>query len=196
MMQHVRELIAVKQLIAVSLTLFSVIDILGTIPIIFRLRKRLGGLQPMKTTAVASAILLVFLFAGSFLLEMFGITTTHFSLAGSLVLFLMGLEMVLNIQLFQLDTEELDQAHMTPLAFPIIAGPGTMTILLTLQAEYSLLHILLGLLGNMVVVYLVLRYVGWIERRLGREVVGILHRIMGIILLAMAIKIFRLHCAI
>ena len=182
------------QVAAVSLTIFSVIDIVGSIPLILKLRRRVGGLHPMRTTVAASVILLVFLFIGGYVLRMFGITTAHFSLAGSLVLFLMGLEMVLNVQLFKVDAEQLETAAMTPLAFPIIAGPGTMTILLTLRADYAVVNIVLGLLLNMLFVYVVLRYIGWIERRLGRLMVNLLHRLMGIILLAIAIKLFRLHC--
>lgn len=182
----------IKEIFSVSLVLFSVIDILGSIPIIIDLKRKKGSLEIGKTTLVAGLIMVVFLFLGESILRLFGVDTASFAAAGALIIFFLGLEMVLGIRLFK-ETVEDSPSSIVPLAFPLIAGAGTMTTLISLRAEYDQLSILAGIGLNLIFVYLVLRSAPWIERKLGHAGADILRKVFGIILLAIAIKLFRAH---
>jgi multiple antibiotic resistance protein len=181
-----------KEIISVSLILFSVIDILGSIPIIIDLRKRVGYVQSEKATLVAGVIMVAFLFLGESLLSLFGIDVESFAIAGALIMFLIGMEMILGIELFKPDPQgDASSSSIVPLAFPLIAGAGTMTTLISLRAEYAQANILIGIFLNLAFVYIVLKTSSWLERKLGAGGFNILRKVLGIILLAIAIKLFK-----
>ena len=158
-----------KEIISVSLILFSVIDILGSIPIIIDLRKKFGHVQSEKATIVSGVIMVIFLFVGKSILQLFGIDVSSFAIAGAIIMFLIGMEMILGLQLFRSDPEEAKSASIVPLAFPLIAGAGTMTTLLSLKAEYSTANILVGIAVNLIFVYVVLKTCGWLEQKLEKQ---------------------------
>ncbi|WP_038030648.1 MarC family protein [Thermonema rossianum] len=179
-----------KDVVTVSLVLFSVIDILGSIPIIIDLRKKAGELHAAKATLVAGLIMVVFLYYGDILLHFLGVDIQSFSIAGSIIIFLIGMEMVLGAHFFK-DTGDAKTSAIVPLAFPLIAGAGTMTTLISLRAEYERVVILIGIVVNLALVYIVLKASGWLEKRLGVAGANILRKVFGILLLAIAIKIFK-----
>lgn len=177
------------EILAATMVLFAIIDILGSIPIILDVKAKTGVLLPGKTTIVAYAIMLLFLFIGEPLLGLFGVDISSFAIAGSIILLLMGLEMVLGIQLFKHESEGGGGA-IVPIAFPLIAGAGSITTLLSLRAEYETINILVALSINMIFVYLVLRLTSVFERIIGPSGLHILRKFFGIILLAIAIRLF------
>lgn len=180
-----------KEIISVSLILFSVIDILGSVPIIIDLRKREGHIQSEKATLVAGIIMIAFLYLGKSILALFGLDVESFAIAGALIMFLLGMEMVLGIELFKPDASGSTSSSIVPLAFPLIAGAGTMTTLVSLRAEYSQANVLVGVVLNLLFVYIVLKTSGWLEKKLGAAGFNILRKVFGIILLAIAIKLFK-----
>ena len=181
-----------KEIFSVTLILFSVIDILGSIPIIINLRKKVGHVQSGKATLVAGVLMLLFLLVGKSILSLFGIEVEDFAIAGALIIFALGAEMILGIELFKPDPEaSTTSTSIVPIAFPLIAGAGTLTTILTLKAEYSQLNIAVGIIINLGIVYLVLKSTNWLERKLGKTGLDVLRRIFGIILLSIAIKIFK-----
>ena len=170
------------------LILFAVIDILGSIPIIVTLRKKVGQVQSEKATLVAGAIMIVFLFLGERILHLLGVDVQSFAIAGSFVLFFLALEMILGITLYK--EESPNTASIVPIAFPMIAGAGTMTSLVSLRAEFATINIIIAIVLNMVVVYAVLKNTERIERILGSGGLSILRKVFGVILLAIAVKLF------
>jgi multiple antibiotic resistance protein len=181
---------SLKEILSVTLILFAVIDILGSIPVIIELRRREGVIQSERATLVAAVLMIVFLFLGQEILKLFGLDFESFALAGAIIIFLVGMEMVLGIHLFQV-TPNSRSGSIVPLAFPMIVGAGTMTTLLSLRAAYALPNILMGILLNLVFVYLVLKASGWLEQKLGQAGTDILRKVFGVILLAIAIKLFK-----
>ncbi|MDQ3290699.1 MAG: MarC family protein [Bacteroidota bacterium] len=179
-----------KEILSVTLILFAIIDILGSIPIIIELRKREGVIQSEKATMVAGVIMIIFLFLGQEILKLFGLDFESFALAGAIILFLIGMEMVLGIHLFQSNPNS-KTGSIVPLAFPLIVGAGTLTTLLSLRAAYSLANILVGIVINLIFVYIVLKSSSWLERKLGDSGSDILRKVFGVILLAIAIKLFK-----
>lgn len=186
--------IHILDILSVFMVMFAVIDIVGSIPIIIDIKARGNKIQTMKTTIVSLLILTAFLFVGEALLKVFGVDISSFAIAGSFILFFLSLEMILGIELFKGSTPE--GASIIPLAFPLIAGAGSITTLLSLRAEYETLDILIALILNMIVVYFVLRTTKYIEKLLGVSGVTILRKIFGIILLSIAIKLFISNIAI
>ena len=181
----------ILEILASFMVLFAIIDILGSIPIILDIKSKTGAIFPGKTTLVAFGIMLLFLFIGEPLLGIFGVDISSFAIAGSIILLLMGLEMVLGVQLFKHDSEEgASSGAIVPIAFPLIAGAGSITTLLSLRAEYQTINILVALLINMIIVYLVLRLTTFFERILGPSGLHILRKFFGIILLAISIRLF------
>jgi len=170
------------------LILFAVIDILGNIPIIVSLRKKVGHVQSEKATIVAGAIMIVFLFVGESILNLLGVNVQSFAIAGSLVIFFLALEMILGITLYKEETP--NTASVVPIAFPLIAGAGTMTSLVSIRAEFATINILIAIVANMIVVYAVLKNTERLERILGIGGLSILRKVFGIILLAIAVKLF------
>ncbi len=180
-----------KQILSVSLILFSVIDILGSIPIIINLRKKVGHIQSGKATIVAGILMITFLLVGKGILNLFGIGVEDFAIAGALIIFALGAEMILGIELFKPDPDATASASIVPIAFPLIAGAGTLTTILTLKAEFEQINIAIGILLNLIFVFIVLKSTNWLERKLGKIGVDVLRRIFGIILLSIAVKIFK-----
>ncbi|OAQ38242.1 hypothetical protein A5893_15720 [Pedobacter psychrophilus] len=180
----------IKEILSVTMILFAIIDILGSIPIIIGLRQKAGGhIQSEKATLVSLALMIIFLFLGEGLLAIIGLDISSFAIAGSIVIFIIAMEMVLGINFFK---EEIPAAvSIVPLAFPLIAGAGTMTTLLSLKAEYNTVNILCGIIINLLFVYLVLKNSLRIEKLFGPTGLHILRKAFGIILLAIAIKMFR-----
>ena len=184
--------IELQEIVSAGLILFFVIDILGAIPIVLKLRSE-TGVDPVRTTGIATAILLCFFFVGQRVLSIFDIELEDFVITGAIVFLIIGLEMILNRQIFKIDTESMQYASIVPLAFPIIAGPGTFAVLLTLQAKYALSNIAIAVMANMAVVYIVLHNVTLVERLLGKIGIYMVHKMMGLILLSMSIKLLKRH---
>lgn len=183
---------SLKEIFSVTLILFSVIDILGSIPIVINLRKKVGHIQSGKATIAAGIMMILFLFFGESILKLFGIGVDDFAIAGALIIFAIGAEMILGIELFKPDPEaSTTSASIVPIAFPLIAGAGTLTTILTLKAEYTQANIAVGMIINLAIVYAVLKSTNWLERKLGKTGLDVLRRIFGIILLSIAIKIFK-----
>ena len=170
------------------LILFAVIDIPGSIPIIVGLRKKVGHVQSEKATAVAGVIMIVFLFLGESILNLLGVDVQSFAIAGSFIIFFLALEMILGITLYK--EESPSTASIVPIAFPLIAGAGTMTSLVSLQAEFAMINIIIAIVLNMIVVYAVLKNTERLERILGPGGLSVLRKVFGIILLAIAVKLF------
>jgi multiple antibiotic resistance protein len=179
-----------QDIIKVSIILFSVIDILGAIPVILQLKVRAGNIESERATLVAGIIMVVFLFLGESILGLFGVDLASFALAGAIILFLLGMEMVLGKTIFVPEADD-KSSSIVPLAFPIIAGAGTMTTIIALKSEFATPDILVGVLLNLVLVYVVLRSINFIERKLGKGGVNILRKVFGIVLLAIAIKLVK-----
>ena len=182
------ELINWRDIFTVSMILFAVIDIIGSIPIIVDLRSKIGHIQSEKATVVAAVIMIAFLFLGEEILKLIGIDANSFAVAGSFVLFFLALEMILGIRLYKEDNPT--TASIVPIAFPLIAGAGTMTTLLSLRAEYAKINIIFAIIIIVIVVYVVLKLSGKIEKILGPNGLGIIRKIFGIILLAISVKLF------
>lgn len=180
-----------KEIFSVTLILFSVIDIIGSIPVIIELRKKFVRINSLKITLVSGLLLFAFLFVGESILKLFGVDFQSFAVAGALIMFLLGFEMVLNIEIFKQDTRHELQSPIVPLAFPLIAGAGSMTTLISLNAEFAKLDIVAGILINLVVVFLGLHFSELIEKKLGSSGAIILRKFFGTILLAMAIKLIK-----
>ena len=177
-----------KEILTISMVLFAVIDIVGSIPIIVDLRSKVGHIQSEKATIVAACIMIAFLFVGEEILKLIGIDVNSFAVAGSFVLFFLALEMILGIRLYKEDNPT--TASIVPIAFPLIAGAGTMTTILSLRAEYEIANIIVAIIINVIVVYAVLKASGKIEKALGANGLGIIRKIFGVILLAIAVKLF------
>lgn len=178
-----------KQILSVTMILFAIIDILGAIPIIIDMRQRVGHIESEKASIAVLALMILFLFVGEELLNVIGLDIPSFAIAGSLVIFIIAMEMILGIKVFK--EEVSSTASIVPLAFPLIAGAGTMTTLLSLKSQYQTQNIIVGILLNTMFVYLVLKNVKWLERLFGNTGISILRKAFGIILLAIAIKLFR-----
>ena len=177
-----------KEIITATMILFAVIDIIGSIPIIIDLRKKVGHIQSEKASVVAMLIMILFLFLGTQILKLIGIDVYSFAVAGSFVLLFLALEMILGIQLYKDDAPE--TASVVPLAFPLIAGAGTMTTILSLKAEFYTINIVIAIILNMVFVYAVLKLSNKIERFIGKGGINVVRKIFGVILLAIAVKLF------
>ena len=179
-----------EELLTVTLTLFAIIDIVGAIPILVSLKSRIGEINPGKATIASGILMIAFLIFGSAFLKMLGVDVNSFAIAGSIVIFIMGLEMVMGIELFRQDPE-VRSGSLVPVAFPIIAGSGTLTTVMSLRADYGFYNILLGILVNLMAIYLVLRSINFLESKLGKSGLFVIRKFFGLILLAIAIKIFR-----
>ena len=172
-----------------STVLFAVIDIVGSVPIIIELKETSGSINELRTSLVSFGIMIGFLILGESILKLFGVTIEAFAVAGALILFAMALEMILGVRLFR-DEVTGKTANIVPLAFPIIAGAGTMTTLVSLKAEFAQINILLAIFINIIIVFIVLKLTRRIENLLGEGGIAILKKVFGIILLAIAIKLF------
>ena len=178
-----------KEVLSVTMILFAIIDILGAIPVIIQLRQKAGHIESEKASIAVLVLMIGFLFAGDELLAVIGLDISSFAIAGSIVIFIIALEMVLGVNFFKEEVPE--SVSIVPLAFPLIAGAGTMTTLLSLKSQYQTQNIIVGIIVNTLFVYLVLKNVQWLERLFGKTGLHILRKAFGVILLAIAIKLFR-----
>ena len=177
-----------KEIVTVGMVLFAVIDIVGTIPVVVDLRAKHGHIESEKASLVAGIIMIVFLFIGEEFLNLIGIDVHSFAVAGSFVLFFLALEMILGIRLYR--DEAIGSASVVPLAFPLIAGAGTMTTLLSLKAEFQTINIIAAIILNIILVYVVLKLSAKIEKMLGENGLGVIRKTFGVVLLAIAVKLF------
>ena len=184
-------MIDLKQIFSVTLILFSVIDILGSIPVVISILQREGRIQTEKATLISAVLMVSFLYLGQSILNLFGLDVASFAVAGAIVIFIVAMEMILGITLIKDDPGTTGSSSVVPLAFPLIAGAGTLTTILSLRAVYEELNILIGILLNLVFVYIVLRSSSWLERIIGNSGFAVLRRVFGVILLAIGVKIFK-----
>ena len=176
-------------LLTVTFTLFAIIDIVGSIPLLISIKEKQGGINELKATLLSGLLMLLFVFLGEELLKIFGLDVGSFAVGGSIVIFILGLEMVLGVEFFNPDTDP-RSGTLVPIAFPLIAGSGTLTTIISLRANYDKMPLLLGILINLVVVYVVLRSLKYIARLLGPAGLTAVRKFFGVVLLAIAVKIF------
>lgn len=183
-----------KEIISAFIVLFAIIDITGSLPIIIGLKDKGAKVSPPKVALISFVILVAFLFAGEGLLSLFGVDVHSFAVAGAIIIFIYGMEMTLGVEIMKNDGPA-SAANVVPIIFPLIAGAGVLTTLISMRAEYAMENIIVAIALNMLVVFFVLRYIDWVERVLGPTVIYILRKIFGIILLAMAVKLFTENIA-
>ncbi|MDB4767241.1 MarC family protein [Flavobacteriaceae bacterium] len=177
-----------KEILTASMVLFAVIDIVGSVPIIISLRNKVGHIQSEKASIVAGIIMVAFLFIGEEILNLIGIDVNSFAVAGALVIFFLAIEMILGITLYKDDEPE--SASIVPIAFPLIAGAGTITTLLSIRAEFYVENIIIAIIVNIIFVYFVLKSSRRIESVLGKNGLSVIRKVFGVILLAIAVKLF------
>ncbi len=177
-----------SEILSVTMVLFAVIDIIGSIPVVISLRNNVGHIQSEKATLAATVIMILFLFVGEGILKLFGVDVASFAVAGSLVLFFLALEMILGVRIYK--EAEPESASIVPIAFPLIAGAGTLTTLVSIRSEYETINIIAGILINAVLVYIVLKNTRRLEHVLGKNGINVLRKVFGIILLAISVKLF------
>jgi len=182
------------QLITVTFTLFAVIDIVGSIPLLISLKEKMGGIKSINATLISGALMIAFLYVGKPFLNVLGLDIRSFAVGGSVVIFLLGLEMVLGHEIFKGD-KDAQSSTMVPIAFPIIAGSGTLTTIMSLKANFEEVYILSGIVVNLVIVFVVLKSLNWIQKGLGEGGLLAVRKFFGVILLAIAVKIFSSNIA-
>ncbi len=182
--------VSINEIITVTFTLFAVIDMLGNIPVLASLRVKMGGeIRSFQATLASGGLMILFLFIGQQFLNILGLDVQSFAVAGSIVIFIIGLEMVLGIEFFKADGNA-KSGSVVPIAFPLIAGSGTLTTVMSLKANYFDINIMIGILINCIVIYIVLKSLKWIERVMGPNGMLVIRKFFGVILLAIAVKIF------
>lgn len=177
-----------REISSATMILFAVIDIVGSVPIVIGLRQKVGHIQSEKASVVAAIIMIAFLFIGEEILKLIGIDVNSFAVAGSFVLFFLAIEMILGVTLYKDEAPE--SASVVPLAFPLIAGAGTLTTLLSIRAEYQVINIIIAIILNIIFVYIVLKSSPRIARVMGRGGLSVIRKVFGVILLAIAVKLF------
>lgn len=182
--------LSIQEIVTATLTLFAMIDILGAIPIILTIRQKVNHIDSGKATIAAGGLMVLFLLVGERLLNLFGIDVSSFAVAGSIVIFIIAIEMILGIDIFRTDPEE-KSGSIIPIAFPIIAGSGTLTTIISLKAVYQMQNIVTAILINLFIVYTVLKSTKHIERVLGKSGLILVRKFFGIVLLAIAVKLFK-----
>ncbi len=178
-----------NELVTVIFTLFAVIDIVGSIPLLIAMKEKMGGIKSFKVTLISGGLMIAFLFLGKPFLSVLGLDVKSFAVGGSIVIFLLGLEMVLGHEIFKGD-KDAHSGTVVPIAFPIIAGSGTLTTIMSLKANFEETYILLGIVVNLAIIYIVLKSLSWIEKLLGPGGLLAVRKFFGVILLAIAVKIF------
>ena len=179
-----------KEIFTATMVLFAVIDIIGNIPIVLSLRKKAGHIKSGKASIIAAVVMIIFLFLGERILSLIGINVNEFAVAGAFILFFIALEMILGVTLFKEGDTSPDLATIFPLAFPMLAGPGSLTTLLSLRAVYSIENIIIAIIVNVIVVYIVLKTSASLQRFLGKNGIAVIQKVFGVILLAIAVKLF------
>jgi len=177
-----------KETFTASLVLFAVINIIGSIPIVITLKEKVGHIQSEKASIVSGVIMIAFLFVGKNILNLIGIDVNSFAVAGSLIIFFIALEMIMGISIYKNDVPE--TASIVPIAFPLIAGPGSLTTLLSLRAEFELVNIIIAVICNILVVYIILKSTNLMSKILGKSGIAVIQKVFGIILLSIAVKLF------
>src|ERR1700722_9372650 len=187
--------ISFKQIVTITFTLFAVIDMLGSVPVLVSLKGKIGGtIRSTQATVVSGLLMIVFLFFGQQFLNVLSLDVKSFAVAGSIVIFILGLEMVLGMEFFKTD-KNTQGSSVVPIAFPIIAGSGTLTTIMSLKANYADINILVSILINCVVIYIVLKSLDWIEKVLGPNGLIVVRKFFGVVLLAIAVKIFATNAS-
>lgn len=181
--------ISLNELLTVSFTLFAIIDIVGSIPLLISLKRKMGGLKELLATLVSGALMIIFLFLGEKFLNVLGLDVNSFAVAGSIVIFILGLEMILGIEFFKSEGD-LRSGAVVPIAFPLIAGSGTLTTIISLRSNYSVPTILIAILINLVIIYIVMKSLDFIGKLIGPAGLLAIRKFFGVILLAIAVKIF------
>ena len=188
-------MISIKDTITITFTLFAVIDVMGSIPILIALKEKMGGIQAGKATLASGLLMILFLLVGEPFLQLMGVDIHSFAVAGSIVIFILGLEMVLGIEFFKSE-KGTKSGSLVPIAFPLIAGSGTLTTIMSLKADFHFYDILAGILINLVVIYTGIRSLKFIEHMLGDAGLMVVRKFFGVILLAIAVKIFKSNLGI
>ena len=183
--------IKLSEIVTVSFTLFAVIDVLGSLPVIISIKKKMGDINALQATLVSGGLMLLFFMVGEQMLEFMGLDIKSFAIAGSIVIFILGLEMILGLEFFKQDADSAKSSTLVPVAFPLIAGSGTLTTVMSLKAAYNSYNILIAILINLVIIYVTLRSVNALEKLLGPSGIAVVRKFFGVILLAIAVKIFR-----
>jgi multiple antibiotic resistance protein len=183
--------IRINDIITISFTLFAIIDVIGSVPVVISFKQQHPNFNPFSVTAFAGLLMLLFLFVGEQLLNIIGLDIKSFAMAGALVVFILGLELISGHSFFKSEKDVGSAGSLVPLGFPILAGSGTLTTLLSLKAIYSIYNIVLAVLINLIVVFIVLRSVDWIEKKLGKAGILVMKKFFGVILIAIAIKMFK-----
>ncbi|MEO5674610.1 MAG: MarC family protein [Chitinophagales bacterium] len=181
---------SISNILTVTLTLFLVIDILGSIPVIISIRKNTGAIRPVTIVGFSGVLMLAFTLIGEGLLHALGIEVKSFAIAGAVVLLLLALEMILGATIFKSD-EEGKSGNIVPISFPILAGVGTLTTILSLRTKYNVTDVVIGIILNLIIIYVVLVSMNWLERKLGKQTLVVMKKFFGIILLAIAVQMFK-----
>ena len=189
-------MLSVKAILTTTLILFSVIDIIGSLPVIMDMKQRGVTIHAATATIAAGIMMIMFLFFGTSILGLFGIEVASFALAGSLIILFIGLEMVLGIQIFKDSGEQSASGSIVPIAFPILAGAGTLTTVISLSADYTIPDLVSSIVINLVLIYAVLRASGWIERKMSSQTKSTLRKVFGILLIAIAIQMLRVNLGV
>lgn len=183
--------INIKDILTVSFTLFAIIDMLGSIPVLVSLKQKMGGhIKSGLATIVSGGLMVLFLLVGKQVLSVLGLDVKSFAVAGSIVIFILGLEMVLGLEFFKTEGHSRAAGSVVPIAFPLIAGSGTLTTIMSLKANYYDVNILIGILVNCLLIFVVLHSLKWIEKALGPGGLLVVRKFFGVILIAIAVKIF------
>ena len=183
-----------QEFLTLSFTLFAVIDVVGSVPMLISIKQKIGHINAAKVTLISGALMVLFFFIGKPFLKMLGVDIRSFAVAGSIVIFILGLEMILGIEFFKAD-KDTPSGTVVPIAFPLIAGSGTLTTIMSLKATFERQDkneymILLAILANLIVIFTVIRSLNWIERALGKAGLMAVRKFFGVILLAIAVKVF------
>lgn len=182
---------SIKEILTVTFTLFAVIDMLGSVPVLIGLKQKMGDIHAGMATFVSGFLMLLFFVAGEPVLNLMGLDVGSFAIAGAIVIFIIGLEMTLGHEFFRSESNTGRSGNVVPIAFPLIAGSGTLTTIMSLKAAYASYNVLLGILINLIIVFLILRSLTFVEKLLGEGGIAVVRKFFGVILLAIAIKIFR-----
>lgn len=180
----------ISQVITVTFTLFAVIDVLGSLPAIISIKKKMGDISAIQATLVSGALMLLFFFVGEQMLDFMGLDIQSFAIAGSIVIFILGMEMILGWEFFKHEKDS-KTSTIVPIAFPLIAGSGTLTTVMSLKANFHQYNILIGIFINLIFIFITLRSVNFLERILGPSGIAVIRKFFGVILIAIGVKIFR-----
>ncbi len=183
-------MLSLADIFSITFTLFAVIDVIGGLPVIIGLKNRDIEFKPATATMVAGFLMILFLLVGDKLLGIMGVDVQSFAVAGSIVIFILGIELVLGINIFKTEQDLGNSGSVVPLAFPLLAGSGTLTTIISLRSVYSIPNIIVGILINLIVIYVVLRSVNWLEEKIGKTALAAMKKFFGVVLIAIAVRIF------